>query len=40
MPRKVAEEMIKAFHGHSMSELPERANAKKKMHDRLYGSRQ
>lgn len=40
MPRKVADEMIKAFHGHSMSELPERADTKKKMHDRLYGSRQ
>lgn len=40
MPKKVADEMIRAFHGHSMSELPERASTKKKMHDKLYGAKQ
>lgn len=37
MPKKVAEEMIRAFHGHSMSELPERADTKHKVYRRLYG---
>lgn len=37
MPKKVADEMIRAFHGHKMSELPESASTKHKVYHRLYG---
>ena len=37
MPKKVADEMISAFHGHKMSELPEKAGTKEKVHRNLYG---
>lgn len=30
LPPKVAQEMVAAFHGHSMDELPERSTPKKK----------
>jgi len=36
-PKKVADEMIRAFHGRHMDELPERASVKEKMHQKLYG---
>lgn len=37
MPRKVAEEMINAFHGHSMSELPDKATTRDRVRKNLYG---
>lgn len=37
MPKSVADEMIKAFHGHSMSELPEKADTKKAVYHKIYG---
>ena len=37
MPGKVAKEMISAFHGHHMSELPEKAGTKSKVKSNLYG---
>lgn len=38
MPKKVADEMIKAFHGHHVSELPEHADGKKAVYAKIYGT--